>query len=61
MLVEGGRVGRNNTSARSLGMSGGTHLAFVVDSHFFGCVLIVYFINDLNLSIVVPCTKSPKL
>lgn len=38
-----------------------THLAFVVDAHLFGCIVIVDLIYHLNLGVVIACSQCPEL
>lgn len=38
-----------------------THLAFVVNAHLLGGVVIVDLIHHLDLSIVVSCSQSAEL
>lgn len=38
-----------------------THLAFVINAHLFGCIVIVDLIYHLDLSIVITCTQRAQL
>lgn len=38
-----------------------THLAFVINAHLLGSILIINLIHNLNLSVMVSCTQRPQL